>query len=47
MEQLILSVGEKTRVELRTLLEGWLVEQDGMLVPPIQEVVCAIIWWEK
>ncbi len=47
MEQLILPDDEKTRVELRTLLEGWLVERGGMLVPPIQEVVCAIIWWDK
>jgi len=47
MEQLILPDDEKTRVELRTLLEGWLVERGGMLVPPMQEVVCAIIWWEK
>ena len=47
MEQLILPDDEKTRMELRTLLEGWLVEQGGMLVPPMQEVVCAIIWWDK
>ena len=47
MEQLILPDDEKTRVELRTLLEGWLVERGGMLVPPMQEVVCAIIWWDK
>ena len=47
MEQLILPDDEKTRVELRTLLERWLVERDGMLMPPLQEVVCAIIWWEK
>ena len=47
MEQLILPGDEKTRVELRTLLEGWLVERDGMLIPPMQEVVCAIIWWDK
>jgi SAM-dependent methyltransferase len=44
-EQLILPDDEKTREELRALLEGWLVERDGMLVPPQQEVVCAIIWW--
>ena len=47
MEQLILPDNEKTRMELRTSLEGWLVERGGMLVPPMQEVVCAIIWWEK
>ena len=46
-EQLILPDDEKTREELRALLEGWLVERDGMLVPPQQEVVCAIIWWKK
>jgi SAM-dependent methyltransferase len=47
MEQLILPDDEKTRVELRDLLEEWLVERDGMLAPPVQEMVCAIIWWEK
>jgi hypothetical protein len=46
-EQLILPDDEKTREELRALLEGWLVERDGMLVPPQQEVVCAIIRWKK
>jgi len=46
-EQLILPDDEKTREELRALLEGWLVERDGMLVPPQQEVVCAIMWWKK
>ncbi len=46
-EQLILPGDEKTRVELRALLEEWLVEKDGVLVPPLQEIVCAIIWWEK
>src|SRR6266700_2158929 len=46
-EQLILPVDETTRVELRALLEEWLVEMDGVLVPPLQEMVCAIIWWEK
>jgi SAM-dependent methyltransferase len=47
MEQLILPDDEKTRVELRDLLTGWLVEQDGMLVTPLHDVVSAIIWWEK
>jgi 2-polyprenyl-3-methyl-5-hydroxy-6-metoxy-1,4-benzoquinol methylase len=47
MEQLILPDDEKTRVELHDLLSGWLVEQDGMLVPPLLDVVSAIIWWEK
>jgi len=46
-EQLILPDDEITRVELRALLEEWLVEIDGVLVPPLQEMVCAIIWWEK
>jgi SAM-dependent methyltransferase len=46
-EQLILPDDEKSRVELRALLEEWLVEMDGVLVPPLQEMVCAIIWWEK
>ena len=46
-EQLILPGDEITRVELRALLEEWLVEKDGVLVPPLQEIVCAIIWWEK
>ena len=46
-EQLILPGNEKTRVELCALLEEWLVEKDGVLVPPLQEMVCAIIWWEK
>ena len=46
-EQLILPDDEKTREELRALLERWLVERDGMLVPPQQKVVCAIIWWKK
>ena len=46
-EQLILPDDEKTRVELRALLEDWLVEMDGVLVPPLREMVCAIIWWEK
>jgi SAM-dependent methyltransferase len=46
-EQLILPEDEKTRVELRALLEEWLVEKDGVLVPPLQKMVCAIIWWEK
>src|SRR5947209_871775 len=46
-EQLILPEDEKTRVELRALLDEWLVEMDGVLVPPLQKMVCAIIWWEK
>lgn len=46
-EQLILPEDEKTRVELHALLENWLVEIDGVLVPPLREMVSAIIWWEK
>jgi SAM-dependent methyltransferase len=46
-EQLILPDDEKTRVELRALLQAWLVEIDGVLVPPLQEMISAIIWWEK
>jgi len=45
LEQLILPDDEKTREELRDLLKDWLVERDGMLVPPAQKMVCAIIWW--
>jgi SAM-dependent methyltransferase len=46
-EQLILPNDEKTRGALHDLLEGWLVERDGVLLPPVQEMVCAIIWWKK
>lgn len=45
-EQLILPDDEKTHGELRDLLAGWLVERDGMLIPPPREMQCAIIWWE-
>ncbi len=47
VEQLILPDDEKTRDELRNMLGNWLVERDGMLVPPIKEMVCAIIWWTR
>ncbi|HLJ34028.1 MAG TPA: hypothetical protein VKU38_10275, partial [Ktedonobacteraceae bacterium] len=43
VEQLILPDNEHTRTELRGLLEGWLVERDGMLAPPIEKMVCAIM----
>ncbi len=43
IEQLILPDNEKTRTELRGLLTGWLVERDGMLMPPYEKMVCAII----
>src|SRR6266849_2055659 len=44
-EQLILPDNEKTREELRALLTDWLVERDGMLMPPPQDMMCAILWW--
>ena len=47
LEQLILPDDEKTRAELRQLLQGWLVERDGMLVPPVGEMVGAIISVQK
>ena len=46
-ELLILPGDEKTREELRGLLAGWLVERDGLLVPPARETTCAIMWWEN
>ena len=46
-EQLILPDDEKTCNELRALLKEWLVEVDGMLIPPLKKMVNAIIWWEK
>ncbi len=46
-EQLILPEDEKTLLELRDMLGEWLVEIDGMLVPPGQKMQSAIIWWEK
>lgn len=46
-EQLIVPGDEKTRGELRDLLATWLVERDGMLVPPAQKMACAIIWWNS
>jgi SAM-dependent methyltransferase len=46
LERLILPDDEQTQAELRRLLLGWLVERDGVLVTPIQEMVCAIIWWQ-
>lgn len=44
-EQLILPDDTRAREELRELLEGWLVERDGMLTPPGQEIVSAIMFW--
>ncbi|GAC1565467.1 MAG: class I SAM-dependent methyltransferase [Ktedonobacteraceae bacterium] len=46
LEQLILPDDAQTKHELRRLLEQWLVEQDGVLVPPTEKMVSAIIWWE-
>lgn len=46
VEQLILPNDEKTRAELRAVLKDWLVERDGALMPPLEEMVSAIIWWE-
>lgn len=43
LEQLILPDDEKTRTELRNLLDGWLVQRNGMLVPPTADLVCGII----
>jgi SAM-dependent methyltransferase len=44
-EHLILPQDESTRTELRELLASWLVERDGMLAIPADEMVSAIIWW--
>ncbi|MEO8956745.1 MAG: hypothetical protein ABI465_19515 [Ktedonobacteraceae bacterium] len=47
LEQWILPDNEQTRGELRRLLVRWLVEQDNMLVAPVEKkMVSAIIWWE-
>lgn len=42
-ELLILPDDQQTQQELRSLVDGWLVEQDGMLMPPNQQLKCAII----
>lgn len=47
LEQLILPDDQPTRAELQRLLQGWLIERDGELVPPAREMVCAIISWER
>jgi 2-polyprenyl-3-methyl-5-hydroxy-6-metoxy-1,4-benzoquinol methylase len=44
-EHLILPSGEPTRNELRSQLASWLVERDGMLAIPADEMVSAVIWW--
>lgn len=46
VEQLILPDDDKTRDELRNVLRNWLVESGGILVPPVKEMMCAIIWWK-
>ncbi len=43
LEQLILPDNEQTRKELRELLKTWLIERDGVYVPPVDEQTCAII----
>jgi SAM-dependent methyltransferase len=43
VEQLILPNDEQTRTTLRELLAGWLVERSGVLVPPVEKMVSAII----
>lgn len=43
VEQLILPDDEQTRNTLRGLLAGWLIERDGVLVPPVEKMVSAII----
>ena len=43
LEQLILPQDEATRKQLHSLLEQWLVPYDGMLGPPIEKIVGAII----
>ncbi len=45
LEQLILPDNQQIRGELRALLEKWLVERDGVLVPPVEKMVSAVIWW--
>jgi SAM-dependent methyltransferase len=46
-EQLILPDDQKTRDELRRLLADWLIERDGMLRPPGDDLVCAIVSWRR
>ncbi len=43
LEQLILPDNEQTRKELQDLLKTWLIERDGVYVPPVDEQTCAII----
>ena len=46
-EQLILPGDDATHKELRQLLEDWLVERNGMLVPPVEAMIGAIITVKK
>ncbi|MFL5627090.1 MAG: hypothetical protein ACJ788_16040, partial [Ktedonobacteraceae bacterium] len=43
VDQLILPTDEATRNELRKLLQRWLIERNGMLTPPVNEMVSAIL----
>ena len=43
LEQLILPDDEQTSSELRQLLETWLIERDGALVPPVDTQTSAIM----
>ena len=45
-EQLILPDDPQTHHELITQLKDWLVPRDGMLVPPVKEMVVAIVSWQ-
>jgi 2-polyprenyl-3-methyl-5-hydroxy-6-metoxy-1,4-benzoquinol methylase len=45
LEQLILPDDQHTRDELRSLAEKWLVERNGVLVPPVEKMVSGIMWW--
>ena len=43
LEQLILPDDARTRDELRGLLTTWLIERDGVFMPPVDEQTCAIL----
>lgn len=45
-ETFVLPDTPEVRTELRALLRPWLVEDDGMLRPPIRTVPAAIVSWE-
>jgi SAM-dependent methyltransferase len=45
VEQLILPGDEQTRAQLRLVLDDWLVERDGMLTFPHDEIVSALLFW--